>query len=208
MSKPVAVIVPSLCPDDTVKGYETRCLKQLAENTDPSLYNLMLMEGTRSYPEKVNHAARQTVSDWICILSNDVFVSPDWLEILIEVHRETERCGVLSPMEPSGDNRLLPHLTRDDHWWACVLMKRSLFEFMGGLDETLPLVYHDQNFSIRIKRDLRLDTCRTGAVVVEHVGSATRSRVGTMDDEWERTEMVKRYGAAELHEWVRLHKCA
>ena len=199
--KPVTIIIPSYCPDETVKGYEARCLAALEANTPREMYDLVVIGGGDwSYPQKVNAAMFQVLTEWAVILSNDVFVSPGWLPQMIQDFENIDNCALLAPME-----KLEPGtITYDDHWWALVLLRPTLFDDLGGLDPLLPHVYHDQCFSIRVRRAGN-EICRTGNVAVEHVGMATRIRVGTGDDPKERAEMIRRYGAAELSDWVKLH---
>jgi len=197
MPKRVTVIVPSYCPDETVKGYEAECLRCVAEYTPRDLYDLVLVGGGDwSYPKKVNSIAERCETEYIAILSNDVFVTPGWLETMIRDYEHLPKCGILAPMEES-----FPGIyTKDDHWWALVLIKTKRYR-LYPLDETLPLVYHDQNTSIEMKQ-AGFEIYRTGNVVVKHIGMATRSRIGTGDNAKEREEMIRRWGVAELKDWV------
>jgi hypothetical protein len=197
--KPVTVILPSYCPDDTVKQYETECLRCLGEHTASAFYDLMLMQGgDRSYPQKVNEAVRESGSPYIVILSNDVFVGPRWLEYLVRDFEAVPRCGIMAPVEHEAPGQI----TYNDHWWACVLTTRKAWNDVGPLDETLPATYHDQDWSIRAKQK-GYEICRTGNVAVRHIGMATRSRVQA-DDSWEREEMVRRWGVSEFRDWLNL----
>lgn len=206
--KPVTIIVPSYCPDETVRSYETRCLVQLAQHTPKELYDLIVMQGGDwSYPQKVNAAVTGVRTKYVAILSNDVFVGPNWLEYMIGdlEHLSKWHCAVLSPQDQNypavggsyGDYHW------HEHWWALVLMKTSFYRLMDGLSEELPRTYHDQDFSIRTyKQGYRI--CRTKNVRVEHVGMATRSRVGG-DDSAEKAWMEKRHaGSSELRDWLQL----
>jgi GT2 family glycosyltransferase len=203
--KPVTIIIPSYCPDETVRGYETRCLVQLAQHTPKEMYDLIVMQGGDwSYPQKVNAAMTGVRTDYAVVLSNDVFVGPGWLPQLLSDYAAIENCGLLAPVDDLNHPTLYP--TYNENWWACVLVEMWKWWKVGPLDESLPKVYHDQDWSIRCKQ-AGFEVCRTGNVVVEHVGLATRSRVGTSDDAGERAEMVRRYGCAELSEYVRLNPC-
>lgn len=204
MSKPVTIIVPSYCPDDTVRGYEARCLKAVADHTPREMYDLIVMQGGDwSYPQKVNAAVTGVRTPYIVILSNDVFVAPYWLEDMLTdlAHLSSSNCAVLSPQDQNypevggsyGDYHW------HEHWWALVLMKTSFYQKMDGLREDLPRTYHDQDFSIRTYKQ-GYCIARTKNVFVEHIGMATRSRVGG-DDSAEKVLMEQLHGTSELRDW-------
>lgn len=206
MSKPVTIIVPSYCPDETVRGYEARCLKAVADHTSREMYDLIVMGGGDwSFPQKVNATAFRAWTPYIVVLSNDVFVSPGWLEIMIddlEYLARRNNCVVLSPQDQNYPAVGGSYGDYDwgENWWALVLMKTSVFHAMDGLREDLPLTYHDQDFSIRVYKQGNT-IARTKNVRVEHVGMATRSRVGG-DDSTEKALMEQLHGTSELRDWL------
>jgi len=201
--KPVTIILPSYCPDEIVRGYETRCLTQLAMHTPKHLYDLIVMQGGDwSYPQKVNAALSGSQSDFTVILSNDVFVGPGWLQQMLTDWAAIQRCGVLAPLEiQDGDCK--GKVLYDAPWWALVLISRATWDDVGPLHEGIPHTYHDQDWNIRA-RQMGYQICRTGNVVVEHVNMATRSRVRA-DDSAEKKFMEQRWGTSEFRDWVEMN---
>lgn len=195
--KPCTIIIPTFCPDETVKGYETECLRCVAEHT-PSVKYVTLEGGDRSFPQKVNIGVANSDTEYICILSNDVFVGPRWLEYLIRDFDSVPRCGIMAPVEHEAPGVIMFNA----HWWACVVTTRAVFDDVGPMDETLPHTYADQDWNIRAKQK-GYEICRTGNVAVRHIGMATRSRINA-DDTAERDEMVRRYRVSELRDWLLL----
>jgi GT2 family glycosyltransferase len=118
-------------------------------------------------------------------------------------YKAIKNCGVLAPMD-TGSSRML-ETTYDDHWWACVLIEMWKWWKVGPFDESLPLAYHDQDWSIRCKL-AGFEICRTGNVVVEHVNMATRNRMPRDGEAQEIEEMIRRWGTSEFRDWARLNE--
>lgn len=200
MSKTATVIIPSYCPDATVRGYETECLRCLESNTPRELYDLVIIGGGDwSFPQKVNAAMTGVRTEFVFVLSNDVFVPPNWMETMLADFENAERiadCAVLAPADEPHDERIF----WVEHWWALVLFRAETYRRIGGLDESLPHSYHDQDLSIRLTKQGHT-ILRTQNVVVKHINMATRSRM-KYDDEPERREMRRRYGVTEHREIV------
>jgi len=62
------------------------CLKNLEKYTDN--YNLILIEGKRSAAENRNLGISKVSSDWFVMLDDDIIVTPNWLDKLLELRRE------------------------------------------------------------------------------------------------------------------------
>ncbi len=199
--KPVTIIIPSYCPDEIVRGYETRCLTQLAMNTPREMYDLIVMGGSGdwSYPQKVNAAMTGVRTEYAVVLSNDVFVGPGWLETMLKCYEDAERiadCAVLAPSDDSKERQLF----WEEHWWALTLFRTRTFRDIGGFDESLWKTYHDQDLSIRLRQS-GWTILRTGSVLVEHVNMATRRHM-PVDDADEQAEMLRRYGVTEYRDYL------
>ena len=59
---------------------------------------------------------------------------------------------------------------------ACLLVRRTVFEQLGGLDEELALYFNDVDFSRRLARAGLKTRFLAGAPAVHHVGASTRLR--------------------------------
>lgn len=223
LMKPVTIILPTYCPTGEIQGYMNACVADLA-NTPRDLYSLIVVEqGLRVYPHEVlrpdlylyaydplgyaravNLGVALADTEFICVLNNDLFVlSPTWLGDLISEFRSIESygkvVGVLSPVESysAGD-----HIVYDESWWSCVLLSRYRYLALGGLDDQLlNYRFHDQDFSIRAKKE-GWEVCRTGRVVVRHVNSATYDAMGKPKETEESREMRRRHGVAHFYEWL------
>ncbi len=228
--KRVTIILPTYCPSAEVEEYLELSSTLLDARTDWRLANLVVVEqgklcygafphqllgpfGLHIYNEKplgyakaVNigfKAAIELGSEYVCVTSNDVFVPPGWLELLIRDFESIPNCGVLAPLDgpTMSTDPAAGIVSKDDHWGALYLTKRSIIEQAGLLDEDkLNMRFCDQDQSIRIKK-LGLEICRTASVTVEHINSATYSKMG-VDEEPEKAVMMERWGCLHFHEWV------
>jgi len=157
------------------------------------------------YARAVNLGVALARTEFICIINNDLFVPPGWLETMLAEFASIPHCGVLAPFD-GPEARLDPNgpVIYDQSWWSCVLMRREHFNNIEGLnDRELNYRFHDQDFNIRTRLE-GLRIARTGKVVVEHIDSATYSRMPERveADTKERAVMIERWGAAHYVEWL------
>lgn len=206
MSKPATIIIPSYCPTQEVWGYEQRCLYNLSQHTPRDQYDLIVVGGSGdwSFPQKINAAITGVRTEFVFVLSNDVFVPPGWMEAMLKCFEDAERianCGILAPADDPQEKRMW----WEEHWWALVLFRSSTFRGLGGFDEYLWKTYHDQDYSIRLKQ-AGYSVLRTNAVCVEHINMATRRHM-PVDDSNEKAEMIRRYGVTEFRDYLEKMKC-
>ena len=215
-AKKVTIILPVYCVDAEVRRHLEHCIANLLWHTPSALFDLVVVENGSSvvpdiigsaleyqyvwmadavgYARAVNYGLRAAVTDYVCVLNSDVFVSPGWLEKMIEDYDSIPKCGVLAPNGPPG-------ITFDSHWWSCVLIRKGVADVVGLLDESLPFMYHDQNWNICCRK-AGFAVARTGNVQVEHIGRVTYGRVPDQGSAVEREEMIRRYRVAEFEEWA------
>jgi glycosyltransferase involved in cell wall biosynthesis len=245
MPKRVAIVLATYCPTEEVQRYFVRCLQSLAKHTRPELYHLIVVEqGPLTwrpfakvkadyadyiyFPEPLGHAKAVNAglalvppdAEYVCLLSNDVFVCPEWLAILLEDFRKDSRLGLLAPFDQNSkaelDREVSAIINRQPlihpaieinenglfynwHWWACVLL-RNLPGFR--LDETFNFRYADQEADMWLHRH-NYRIARTPRVIVEHVNSATYSQMHKEKEEAEeRAEMIRRYGVPGFEDFI------
>jgi GT2 family glycosyltransferase len=209
--------------DDTL-----RCLESLAGLEYPTFRVLVVDNGSsddsverinRRYPgllvlethQNLGYAggnnvgirhALQNGADYICILNNDVVVSPDFLLPLLTVVQDHEGAGVATPLiAETGDRERVWALglaverktgtvlrrhagervsdLHIDHPFdvdvasgAAMLVKRSVFESVGLLDEDFYLYFEEADWCLQI-RQANFRILAVPASVVWHKVSAT-----------------------------------
>jgi GT2 family glycosyltransferase len=144
----------------------------------------------------VNRGIRETQGEWLLILNNDVRVPPEWLETLVSAAEQDGVPYATGKLTRSGFiEGTFDALARSACAWRCgsgkqngapwnvrrriqfapltaALVRRSLFEEMGLLDERFESYLEDVDFGLR---------CAVGGyeglyvpeAIAEHVGSAT-----------------------------------
>jgi GT2 family glycosyltransferase len=127
-------------------------------------YNVLLGEKNLGFPGNVNRAVEQTDGEYVCLLNQDTRVCRGWLSALMEEMQDDVAvvgCKLLYPRDaPNGGTIQHAGVARDSrgpfHIWryqpqnyppanvrrevncvtfACVLLRRSVWEEVGGLDE-------------------------------------------------------------------------
>lgn len=215
----LSIILPNYCPDQDVEKYLNNFLNTLERTMKKEDYQFVVIEnGSQSerlksladiyiYKEKpigyaraVNIGLALADGDYLLIANNDLELPDGWFEKMIEDYQG----GILSPMDQEWKNPE-PRIYEDQHWFSLVLMDRPTFIKVGYLDQSINYRFHDQDYSIRVKK-AGFPVRRTGKVVVKHINMATFSRMGRPGDEEEKREMIKKYGCSLFDEYVKCKK--
>ena len=150
-----------------------------------------------------NAGARGATGPYLAFLNNDTEVEAGWLNALVEAVERDPRTGLVSSqvvfmdrpdvIDSAGDGYLrcgggfkhrhgqpaVRHTGDGEVFGACgaaFLIRRELFETLGGFDEDLFMVYEDVDLSYRAR--LRGARCTyASAARVRHAGSASLGRV-------------------------------
>jgi GT2 family glycosyltransferase len=153
----------------------------------------------------VNLGARQARGEWLALVNPDAFAAPDWLERLLAGAARSPQVGCFGcrqamageagRLDGLGDVMSLPGIPyrggygladpgpveEGECFSACggaMLVRRSLFEALGGFDEELFMYCEDVDLGYRIR--LAGGACRViPDAVVEHRGSASTGGAGS-----------------------------
>src|SRR5579863_2494967 len=117
------------------------------------------------FSRAVNEGARKARHDFLVILNSDATVTNGWLDGLTHAMRTDARIGVVSPVsdhcgpgpqlvsgppEPGSHHGLIDEPRR--LFFFCVLIRRELWESLGGLDEIYRVgTYEDDDFCLRAR---------------------------------------------------------
>lgn len=165
---------------------------------------VVALSGPFNYSRAVNAGVRATSGEVVLLLNDDVEVlSADWLRRMVEracapdvgvvgakllfpdgtIQHAGVVCtpegvpGHLELFRPDGTG-YCGDLVLDMEYvavtGACQVMRRSVFDLVGGYDPGLPLNFNDVDFCLKV-RALGLSVVQLNAARLRHVGSATRS---------------------------------
>lgn len=221
MSDKVSLVLPVYCPDDEVREVQRRFLSSLWTNTDPGLYQLVVVENGSDtwqqdrefvhrtsihihkerpigYARAVNLGIAISDYDLLVVANNDLILPPGWLEQLVADYKAFGP-GILSPMHYAGGAK---GFHADQSWFSLFVTDRMTWQVLRGFDETLPYRFHDQNAALEAKAKGYI-VGRTGNVVVQHFESTTYKKMRVEKEESEeRQAMIDRWGVAHFHEWL------
>jgi GT2 family glycosyltransferase/glycosyltransferase involved in cell wall biosynthesis len=117
------------------------------------------------FARAVNEGARKAQRDFLVLLNSDSAVTDGWLDRLVEAMRTDAGIGIVSPVsnhcgpgpqlvsgqpEAGAPHRLIEEPRR--LFFFCVMIRRELWESLGGLDEIYQLgTYEDDDFCLRAR---------------------------------------------------------
>ncbi len=164
---------------DNASGDET---KKFLECVAASYKDVTLIrnETNLGWVKAVNQGIKISASPYLCIMNNDTVVkTAGWLSKLIDIANISEDIGLVNPRFEIKSNiaKDEPYIEIDFCRGYCILIKRTIIDKIGGLDEAYGLGYYDDDdFSIRaIRAGFRC--VRANNIVVEHLKDSTFSAI-------------------------------
>lgn len=132
--------------------------------------------GAFNYNRFANEAIQTGTSEWVVIANNDLIFHPGWLSKLLETNYP-----VMSPRNPkdSRQKNVAVNLSGYDNFinfsgW-CYMMKRSIWEDIGGLDECVDFWCSDDVVIEQLKK-IGVPPMVVSSSTVEHLASQTLAR--------------------------------
>jgi GT2 family glycosyltransferase len=167
--------------------------------------------GPFNYSAIVNGAIAETDTEFILTLNNDTHIQQeDWLRRLLELcvqpdvgavgcrlilpSGRVQHEGIVMGRRVPAANLAFDHpgiriqgllkSTRDVSavTGACCLTRKSAWEKVGGLDESLPVAYNDVDYCLRLRQQ-GYRVLYTPHVTVVHAESASRGALHPLEDE-------------------------
>ena len=138
---------------------------------------IMTNQINSGFSKSNNRAAEHASGEYLVFLNNDLELSPNWLEPMLELHRSEKRVGAVGNIQRNFETGLVDHAGiffdlegMPTHAWknrkrlppkayrernaitaACILTRRSVFSEMGGFDEAYRNGMEDVDLCMRMK---------------------------------------------------------
>jgi len=168
-------MIPTVIPFYKNRAQLDRCLKHLFAQTLP--VRVFVRDNTHDniyFTRAVNQGIRHFFSDtwdYILILNQDMYLMPDAVAAMVRLMTDHPDCGIVAPLQlhpqqrdtviwggsfeafPVGrhDHGPLARFSRDRPvpWanGACMLLRRTMIESIGLLDENLVFIGSDSDYS-------------------------------------------------------------
>jgi GT2 family glycosyltransferase len=213
-TKKVSIIIPTYCPDNEVVEAYNKFFSSLKKYTNREDYQLVVIEqGVQlvnelipdiyihkekpiGYARAVNLGMAVADGDYLIVINNDIELSENWLENLVnDYEKEFNGMGLLSAMDYDR-----PGIVENESWYSLFIVGRRTFQTVGYLDEILNYRFHDQDYSIRLKK-AGFKIGRTGNVKVKHKDSTTFKKMN-INIGFEEKIMNERHGAILFSDWI------
>ncbi len=155
-----------------------------------------------------NLAAHHATGEYLFLLNDDTqVISPDWLEAMLE-HAQREEVGVVGAklLYPNGltqhagvvlEGNCARHIHRfislSEHGYygmadvvrnfnvvtgACLMIRKSVFEEVGGFEESLDIIYNDVDLCLKVRSRGYLIVYTPYAVLYHYEGISRRVDLG------------------------------
>jgi GT2 family glycosyltransferase len=119
------------------------CSDYLKDYADVHIYEKERLGITQS----INKGVKCAKGDYVVLLTNDVFVSDNWLESLKETFQK-EDCGI-STLASSQFNHKKEDKIEEGVWFSLVMIPQWLFSKIGYFDEQFVRVFNDTDYILR-----------------------------------------------------------
>lgn len=159
---------------------------------------VILNDRPRGYAANNNAAARLARAPILCLLNNDTALLPGWLEEMLRVLARARAAGCVGNIqrEPlcglidhigitfnaagnpvhAGKDTPSPPLARYTRWpavtAACCVVRRDLFERLGGLDESFSNGFEDVDFCLRAAEQGAAHYVANRSVIYHHISAS------------------------------------
>ncbi len=154
------------------------------------------------YARAVNCGFTLADYDDVAVINNDLFVDEGWLFGLQNDYDKTPG-GILAPFDHNIEKG---EVYMNHHWYSLFYTRKDVLTKVGYFDESINYRYHDQDYSIRVKK-AGYEVMRTPNVVVGHINSATYSKMEEKKNETQEAMiMVARYGCTMFEDWVKSYE--
>lgn len=185
-----------------VKRLDKQCISSILFNTKyPYILTYFDNYGSGlSLTQAWNILIKNNESEYVCLLNNDVVVTPNWLMDLIEVLGTNEDIGFVGPSgnchspqkaitseeeakKPEFSERI--EILKDPPSAFCIIFRKATWEVLGGFDERYDLYGSESDLCDRAQKQLGCKFAWRQDVFIYHVGEQS-SKAYEIDTELER----------------------
>ena len=196
-------------------------------------YNLKVITNKNNlgFPKAVNQGLKIATGEYIVIANNDIIVTENWLERMLQIAKSDSLIGIVAPISNSVsgvqlDKNAEYSSIKEMHKYAekirkdnkgkiyefpraaflCTLIKREVIEKIGGLDERFsPGNYEDDDFCLRAQL-AGFKTVIAQDVFIHHYGSKSFKADGNGKYqkllERNRQKFIDKWGATPDDIWL------
>ena len=173
------------------------------QDADPKRVIVVSHTASQGFPTSCNHGLNAARGNYLVLLNNDAVVTEGWLDHLIALAESDPKIGLVGPMSNYASPPQLvsgvPYRNVEEmhcfagqwrrerlgRWFTCeklsgfcLLMKRNVFEQLGGLDERFGLGFFDDDDLCFRARKAGFELAVAFDCFVHHFGSRTIATLG------------------------------
>jgi GT2 family glycosyltransferase len=182
----ISVVVPVYIREEKHLAMSVKCI-ELARAKTKLPYELIIVETCSDYlkdyadvhiyekerkgiTQSFNKGFKCASGDYVVLLTNDVFVSDNWLEVLKDTFKK-EGCGIATLASTQFGHKE-ENKIEEGVWFSLVMVSRPLVSKIGYFDEQFKRVFNDTDYVLRTY-EAGYKMYRNFNCVVDHLISAT-----------------------------------
>lgn len=183
----VSIVLPTLIRNNEQFNTTIKCIELARKNTDID-FNLIVVETETNYLEEFAdqyfHVAQKTIStkdinlgfqaadtEYIGLLTNDVYVDRGWLDSLLETFQKKKDCGIATLASTQFNEKCQPGRIEEWVWCSLFLTKKEYLVKHNYFDaETFPAVWDDSDFVTKL--------CLDGLLPYKNFSSVVHHKIG------------------------------
>lgn len=172
-----------------------------AQLKDPRI-RVIYNEEREGYAVSINRGCQLAQGEYLGLLNNDLILTPGWLEPMLRCFKQRLRVGAVGNIQKNVETGTVDHagivfdlVGLPDHYGknypflmsfdyrdfpavtaACMLIKRTLFETMGGFDEVYLNGCEDVDLCLRLRAKKYRSLVAGKSVVYHHVSASPGRR--------------------------------
>jgi GT2 family glycosyltransferase len=184
----VSVVLPILIKTDKHLSMTMKCLCMAKKFTNIPFELIIVETGSQYFSEEAdiyiyeknvttpeishNNGFRMACrSDFVVLLTNDVFVREKWLECLLEPFQRHPDCGA-STLASTQFGHIQENKIEEGNWWSIAAIKQEVFKKCGYYDERFINCWCDTDLLLRMRKE-GYKMYRNFNCVVDHLVGAT-----------------------------------
>lgn len=169
MSPTIGVVIPVLIKNHKQLAMTQRCLQAARDNTKLPFQLIIVESGSQYFIDEADIHIHEKIpttpeighnigfrvssrNNFVVLLTNDVYVKDNWLEVLLSTFDRKEDCG-LATLGTVLKGHVKEDRIEEGNWFDVAMIKSEVFERIGYYDERFHGSFPDTDLLVRAYKE-------------------------------------------------------